>query len=231
MADELQISGEGRGGEPSGADQIERIRAEVVAMLERGELSPGDRLLEARLARRLNISRNLTREALRALEQAGIVRIVPNRGAEVRRLSLEDGLDLYDVRAGLARTAGRLAAKRISRLQLDELEELQRQLQVAVSQDDAMLYNTVNSRFHAVVFQGARSKRLAFFNDMVEEELRLFLYRVFYSATAFANSWNEHQRLLDALIAGDEAAASAAFEEHIISGKARLVDGEVTVRL
>lgn len=200
-------------------------------MLERGELAPGERLREARLARRLNIGRNVTREALRTLEQAGLVRIVPNRGAEVRKLSLEEALELYDIRAGLARTAGRLAAKRIGRIQLEEMKDLQRQLQVAISQDDARLYNTVNNRFHALVFDGARNKRLAAYNAMVDEELNLFLSRSYYSADAFATSWAEHQRLLDALLVGDEASASSAFEDHIIGGKSRLVNGEVTVRL
>lgn len=224
-------NGEGEKSVLGDADTVERIRSEVVAMLERGELAPGERLREARLARRLNIGRNATREALRSLEQAGLVRIVPNRGAEVRKLSLEEALELYDIRAGLARTAGRLAAKRLGRVQLEELKDLQRQLQVAISQDDARLYNTVNSRFHAVVFDGARNKRLSAFNDMVDEELNLFLSRSYYSADAFATSWAEHQRLLDALLVGDEASASAAFEDHIIGGKSRLVNGEVTVRL
>ncbi|WP_285295330.1 GntR family transcriptional regulator [Aureimonas altamirensis] len=219
---------------PRGADsvgeQIERVRGEVVAMLDRGELVPGERLLEARLARRLNVGRNIAREALRALEQVGIVRIVPNRGAKLCKLSMEDALELYDLRAGLARTAARLAAKRINRAQLDEMQDLQRQLQLAVNHDDALLYNTINCRFHEIVFQGARNKRLETYNSMVEDELKLFLSRSFYSASAFASSWEEHQRVLDGLLEGDEKKASDAFEGHIISGKARLINGEVSLR-
>ncbi|KAA0969649.1 FCD domain-containing protein [Aureimonas fodinaquatilis] len=211
-------------------EQIERVRSEVIAMLDRGEISPGERLLEARLARRLNVSRNIAREALRALEQVGIVRIVPNRGAEVRKLSMEDALELYDLRAGLARTAARLAAKRINRIQLDEMQELQRQLQHAVNHDDALLYNTINHRFHEIVFKAARNTRLASYNAMVEDELRLFLNRTFYSASAFASSWEEHQRVLDGLLEGDEKKSSDAFENHIIGGKARLINGEVSLR-
>lgn len=211
-------------------EQIERVRSEIVAMLDRGEISPGERLLEARLARRLNVGRNIAREALRALEQIGIVRIVPNRGAELRKLSMEDALELYDLRAGLARTAARLATKRINRIQLEEMQELQRQLQLAVNHDDALLYNTINHRFHEIVFQGARNKRLTSYNSMVEDELRLFLSRSFYSASAFASSWEEHQHVVDAMIDGDEKRASDAFENHIISGKSRLINGEVSLR-
>lgn len=214
----------------AGGDQVERIRAEIVAMLERGELLPGERLLEARLARKMNIGRNVTREALRALEQAGLVRFVPNRGAEVRRLTLRDALDLYDLRAGLARTAGRLAAKRIHRVQLEEMQDLQRQMQIAVNNDDSLLYNTINSRFHAVVFESARNKRLSEYNDALTDELRLYLTRSFYSAAVFASSWEEHGRILDALLLGDEAAAAEAFEKHILQGKDRVVNGEVSIR-
>ncbi len=210
--------------------RIERIRLEVVAMLERGELAPGQRLREARLARRLNIGRNVTREGLRSLEQAGLVKIVPNRGAEIRKFSMEDALDLYDLRAGLARTAGRLAARRIDRNQLDEMQDVQRQLQLAVGHNDAPLYNTINHRFHALIFEGARNIRLSDYNAALDDELRLFLTRSFYSASAFASAWEEHQRVLDALTAGDDVAAAVAFEAHVLQGKARLVGGEVSLR-
>ncbi len=210
--------------------QVERIRSEITAMIARGELVPGERLREARLARQLNIGRNVTREALRALEQAGIVRIVPNRGAEIRKLSMEDALDLYDLRSGLARAAARLAARRVDRDQLEELADLQRQLSFAIDRDDAPLYTTVNRRFHAVIFEAARNPRLSDYNDALEEELKLFLTRTSYSAAAFRKSWEEHQRVLDALLAGEDMAAADAFEAHVIQGKTRLVEGEVSVR-
>lgn len=211
-------------------DQIERIRVEVSAMLETGELLPGARLREAKLARRLNIGRNVAREGLRALEQVGIVRFVPNKGAEVRKLAMEEALHLYDVRSALAHGAARLAAKRITKVQLEEMAEMQRQMTHAMQHDDALLYNTINRRFHELVFEGARNMRLSAMNDAVQEELRLFLSNTFYSAAAFARSWNEHQLILEALIAGDEAAAAAAFESHVLEGKARLIDGHVAVK-
>src|SRR5690349_7693980 len=96
------------------SSRLDDIRAQVRAMITNGTLKPGDRVNEQALAAQLGVGRNSAREALRLLERSGLVRIVPNRGAEVRKITLEEALDLYDVRAGLARVAGRLAASRLS---------------------------------------------------------------------------------------------------------------------
>ncbi len=94
-------------------------------MLRSGALVPGERLKEFDLAQRLQVNRSVAREALRTLEYAGLVRIVPNRGAELRKLSMEEALNLYDLRAGLARAAARSAALRAERAEVKQLQELQ----------------------------------------------------------------------------------------------------------
>src|SRR5687768_9965606 len=91
----------------------EVIRDQVRSMIDNGTLRPGERVNEQALAQQLGVGRNSAREALRSLERTGLIRIVPNRGAEVRKVSLEEALDLYDVRAGIAHVAGRLATMRL----------------------------------------------------------------------------------------------------------------------
>jgi DNA-binding GntR family transcriptional regulator len=101
--------------------KLDEIREKVRMLIQNGELKPGERVNEQALAGQLGVSRNAAREALRSLEQSGLVTIIPNRGAEVRRVLLEDALHLYDIRAGLSRTSGRLIALRITAEEEKEL--------------------------------------------------------------------------------------------------------------
>ncbi len=199
-------------------------------MLRTGELVPGERLKEIDLTQRLQISRSLAREALRMLEYAGLVRIIPNRGAEIRKLSMEEALNLYDLRAGLARVAGRSAARRANREQIQRLQELQNELAAVLETGDALRYNQINISFHSLIFESARNLRLRATNAAVDDELCLFLANTHYTPNAFERSWREHQAIVDAIRNGDPEAAANAFEAHVLEGKKRLVDGQVTIR-
>ena len=83
--------------------RLDDIKEEVRRMIAQGKLLPGERVNEQALAAQLGVGRNATREALRSLERSGLMRIVPNRGAEVRKVSLEAALDLV----GADRISGR----------------------------------------------------------------------------------------------------------------------------
>ncbi len=208
----------------------ERVRDEVRAMLRSGALVPGERLKEFDLAQRLQVNRSVAREALRTLEYAGLVRIVPNRGAELRKLSMEEALNLYDLRAGLARAAARSAALRAERAEVKQLQELQNAAAAVLDTGDARRYNQINMSFHSLIFTAARNPRLRTMNAAVDDELSLFLTNTHYTPNAFERSWQEHQQVVDAIRNRDSEAAAGAFESHVLKGKQRLVDGQVTIR-
>src|ERR1700738_217344 len=86
----------------------------IEQMILNGGLKAGERINENQFAASLAISRGPIREALRALEQAGLVRVVANRGVFVRELSLEEAIDAYDVRATLFGLAGQTLASFIT---------------------------------------------------------------------------------------------------------------------
>jgi DNA-binding GntR family transcriptional regulator len=96
----------------------ELVQDEVLRMIKAGELPAGARLNELDLAERLRISRPPLREALRALEEAGLVRLERNRGMFVRDVSALEALEMYQVRAGLDDQAGRLLSPIITDKQL-----------------------------------------------------------------------------------------------------------------
>ena len=88
-----------------------------------GELKPGERLMEIHLADRLGVSRTPIREAIRMLELEGLVTMIPRRGAEVSRISRQDIRDVLEVRLVLDSLATKLACKRITEDQKEELKK------------------------------------------------------------------------------------------------------------
>ena len=105
------------------------VQRELERRIIGGELAPGDKLNEEDIAGQLNVSRGPVREAFRALESAGLVRMEKNRGVFVRQVSIQEADEIYEVRAGLDELVGRLLAGRIKPAELAELRELLKKMQ------------------------------------------------------------------------------------------------------
>lgn len=206
------------------ASRLDEIQEEVRAMIADGTLQPGERVNEQALAAKLGVGRNSAREALRSLERSGLVRIVPNRGAEVRKVSLEAALDLYDVRAGIARTAGRLAAARLEADEETRLLGLMDQMEGALKARDGSTYHKLNTEFHDLLMDIAKNPRLIELNDTIEAELSLYLRKGVYTMAQMQLSHSEHKQLVDALCNGRVAETAELFENHILTGKQRMLD-------
>jgi DNA-binding GntR family transcriptional regulator len=206
------------------ASKLGDVRKQIRIMIQNGELPAGERVNEQGLATQLGIGRNAAREALRSLEQAGLVRIIPNRGAEVRRLSLEEALDLYELRAGLARTAGKLIALRLTAKEERALSALMTQMGKAVSLRDPARYHALNTEFHRQLMEATKSSRLIEVNQAIQDELKLYLHKGVLSPAQMQASHREHGLIFAAVRSGDSELAAKAFEAHILTGKKRMLD-------
>ena len=203
---------------------VERARTQLEQMILLGKLQPGDRLNELALASRFGISRAHLREAVRALEEARLVQVIANRGAHVRKLDLSEALELFDVRAGLARSAGRLAVLRSTRVQIKEIQDIHRRMGAATSSADPAKFHELNLRFHALLLEAAANLRLRELDLAVRNEMQLYIRQNVSSQAQLRVSYEEHDAIMSALLAGDEDACGAAFERHILNGKRRLMD-------
>jgi DNA-binding GntR family transcriptional regulator len=206
------------------AGTVERVRVQLEQMILSGELQPGDHLNELSLSTRFGISRAHLREAVRGLEQARLVQVIVNRGAHVRKLELPEALELFDVRAGLARAAGRLAVLRGTRAQIKEIQTIHRRMGVAASNAELTKFHDLNLRFHAALLEAAANARLRQVDLAVRNEMQPYIRRNVSSEAQLRVSYEEHGAIVSALLAGDGEACGAAFERHILNGKRRLID-------
>ena len=203
---------------------FEELRENVEGRILNGSLAPGEKLHEDKLSADLTVGRGTIREVLRVLEREGLVTIIHNRGAFVRELSVGDALELYDLRAGLARLAGRLLAQRITRENIELLEALNAEINEAAGAVDLKRFYDVNEVFHSKTLEFAQNRRVFEIDVGIEKELRLILRRPVLGPALLRLSCRHHREMLDALTDGDEERAAAAFEKHVLVGKQRFLD-------
>jgi DNA-binding GntR family transcriptional regulator len=193
-------------------------------MILAGEVLPGERLNELALSRRLNVSRAPLREAMRSLEQLGLLEIVPNRGALVRQVSMKDALDLYDLRAALFRGAARLAARRALPEEVARLQQLNKAMQEAAASKRVAVYYVRNLEFHTGLMAAGGNVPMARAYDRAVKGLHLFRRRSLVHPAQLGLSLQEHEDMLNAISARDAAAAGDAAERHIMLGRDRMLD-------
>ncbi|MCC7487344.1 MAG: FCD domain-containing protein [Burkholderiales bacterium] len=216
---------------PSAAQVVDMLRSqtlvgavqgEIERMILDGELKMGERVNEIALATRLNVSRGPVREACRSLAQAGLIESQVNRGFFVRKLALKEVVDLYDLRAGLMRIAGKLIASRITNERLGRIRALVDEMDDARRRDEDARFRDLNSEFHAALVEAADNRRLAEIYQGLVKEIRLYR-RGLVSTGAMELSNREHRLILDAIVAKDGERTAVAMEDHILQGKARFL--------
>jgi len=136
------------------------VQEEIVRMILSGELDAGAQVKEFAIADRLGVGRSSVREAFRALEEAGLVRLEKNRGVFVRQISDDEAEEMYSVRAGLDELAGRLLAPRITDAELDELRRMVEELEACLAPESFETYFPLNLRFHDRIVEMVGNRKL-----------------------------------------------------------------------
>lgn len=199
------------------------VQQELERRIVGGEIASGTKLNEVEVATMLGVSRGPVREAFRALSQAGLVRLEKNRGVFVRQVSLEEANEYYEVRAALEGLIGRLAARRIGATEVEQLRTVVRRMQQVERSRVADAYFDLNMEFHELMANAARNNALlANYRGVVNQ---LDLYRratISRSTDNIPLSTLEHEAIVNAVAARDEATAEQLMTEHVLLSRERL---------
>jgi DNA-binding GntR family transcriptional regulator len=200
------------------------VQRELERLILAGEVKPGERINEQHVAQRLQVSRGPVREALRGLERAGLVEARVNRGVYVREVSVEQALEIYEMRGLITGFAcARLAAASTAD-QRGELAGLVAQMERAASAGDQALYYAINLGFHDKLMLFAGNMRAKAMYDALVKESHLCRRRSLFSPRNMGESNAEHAAMLDAIRRGDAETARKVGEEHIVGGRRRFLD-------
>jgi len=197
------------------------LKTELERLIFDGKIKAGERINESNLAAHFKTSRGPLREALQALGEQGLISFARNRGAFVRRLSLDEAEELYDLRAALDDEVGRKLAGKLTTEQGAGLDALLQEMEGNVKTNDISRYYLNNLRFHDLLVQYAGNRRLAEIYRRVIKELHLFRLQGLYAGGA-AISNVEHRYILRAIQTGDADGAGQALRHHIEAARIRM---------
>lgn len=198
------------------------VQAEIEQMILRGELAVGARINESDLATRFGISRGPVREALRALEECGLVRSEKNRGVFVREISLAEADEIYDLREALDEMIGQRLAQRITAAQLKALAALLQEMDDAMARQDIKRYHGLNLEFHDALVDFVGNARLSETYRRLTKELLLFRLRGLQDGGGFAVSNAEHKAVVKAIASRDAERAGRVLRAHAADSRARM---------
>jgi DNA-binding GntR family transcriptional regulator len=205
------------------------VRDDMLALILKGVLAPGQRINEPDVASRLQVSRVPVREALRELESSGLVISRKHSGVFVRQLDAAEIRDLYQMRGLLDGFAGRCAAglpaeqREALLLLLDASVDAMR---LAASQQDVQCYYAENLRFHWAIVESAGNRQLSDSYRGIVQKLHLSRLKNLAQDVGMQASIAEHVDIVQALRNADAPRCEALMAHHVGDAYERLLDAE-----
>ena len=199
------------------ADTVERaaVDQQIREAILGGEFAPHQRLIEADLSDRFAATRAAVRTALLTLASEGLVERLPNRGARVRAISVEEAIEIVEVRVGLESLCARKAAERVDADAIEWLRDLRDRIGSAVSSGDLVEYSRLNQGMDRRLRELSGHSTATQLLERLRAQSARHQFRLAFAPGRAARSAPEHIAIIDAVIAGDADAAEAATRTHL----------------
>ncbi len=180
-----------------------------------GELKPGERLMEVALADKLGVSRTPVREAIRMLEQEGLAVLLPRRGAHVASIDNKQLEDMLEARRTLEAFTVNAACGRITKEQIEELREYNKNFKEAVRSGDTVTMADSDYIFHEAIAKAAGNSRIMEILQHLREQLFRYQYEYLKDASHHAHLIEEHEAICAAFEEGENNKAVELIKMHI----------------
>lgn len=179
----------------------------------------GDKIVEAKLADELGVSRTPVREALKQLELDGLVDNIPNRGVVVKGISNQDIHDIYTIRVAIEGIAARWAVERMEEQVVEDLKEIYDLMEFYTFKNDIDKIFELNTKFHETIYMATKSRYL----EQVLRDFQLFIKSTRSKSLKCegrsTEALDEHKAILEGFIEHDAEKAYNATVKHIESSR------------
>ena len=191
----------------------------------KGELKPGEGLMEIQLANKLGVSRTPVREAIRKLELEGLVLMIPRKGAEVAEITRQDMEDVLEVRTALEELAVKDACDHITDAQLSELKKASNEFKKALLEGkDLVTCADADMHFHDVILSATNNRRLIQMLNNLSEQMYRYRMEYLKDERTHKTLIEEHDAIRRALKKHDKVKAGAAIRVHIDNQKRSILE-------
>ena len=203
------------------------LHHELVSRLQtliiNAELEPGSKVPEKLLCDQFGVSRTPLREALKVLASDGLVRLEPNRGAWVTRVTIEEVEEVFPVLGALEALSGELACQNITDAEIETVQELHARMLKSYKDSDLDAYFSINQQIHRAILVAAGNSTLT----SSCEALSLRMQRARYLANMTQGRWREavqeHENILAFLVARDGPNLAKTLMGHMNSKRLSVV--------
>ncbi len=166
----------------------------------KGELEPGERLMEKQLAEKMGVSRTPIREAIRKLELEGLVIMVPRKGAEVAMITEQDIKDVLEVRAALESLAVKLACQRMEKQDINNLLAVNDAFTGAAKRHDVETVIKKDVEFHDTIYAATNNNKLVGMINNLQEQIYRFRVEYIRELEDFDDIVREHEEIVAAIV-------------------------------
>lgn len=196
---------------------VQSVHTILLEGLDEGSFKPGDRVKAAEIAKRLGVSRAPVREALHVLAGQGLVELLPDKGAVMRDLNIEDLIQIYEVSGAVVSVAVAAAARRIhERDNADRVRAAADRIQAAGNEPPSFRFYLLLNDFHYVLNEIAEKPYVDFVMGILNIEYwNRFLAEAIDLTQHMPGYIANYSRLANAILAGDWRAAEATMASHI----------------
>jgi DNA-binding GntR family transcriptional regulator len=191
----------------------DQLRDEILE----GVFPPGERLVELNLSQRYGVGRAAIRAALVELDSEGLVDRAANRGATVRRISLDEAIEIAEVRGMLEGLIARYAAVNATESERSELNSLIDDMRAVVTRGDQLAYSKLNALLHRRLREISRHDIANELVANLRNRAAHHQYRLALMPGRSDVSLPQHATIVDAVVSGDPEAAEKAMHEHLAS--------------
>ncbi|AZM59449.1 MULTISPECIES: GntR family transcriptional regulator [unclassified Streptomyces] len=200
-----------------GVTAARRAADELRKAILSGEMVPGQRLVEVELAETYGVTRASLRQALLDLAAEGLVERIPNRGARVRVVPIEEAIAITECRMVLEGLCAAKAAERATDDDIARLRGLGDEMQAAVAAGEPLKYSQLNQAMHRLVLEMSGQKAAAELIDRLRAQLIRHQYKLALQPGRPAVSLPQHLAIIESIANRDPEAAEAAARRHVDS--------------
>lgn len=193
----------------------QRIERALVEEISAGQLAPGERLDETRLAARFGASRTPVREALMRLTAQGVLVSGEKRGVFVAEYSREELSQIFEAMHEIEAACARIASQRLNFLAKSEIEAAQAKCLEAANTGDRMAYLRANEAFHLTIYRATGNPYMAEIAMEFRRRTGPFRAKKFATTQDLIDSAKSHQDLIDDIFSGDQVVATNGMREHM----------------
>lgn len=199
---------------------FDRIREDIL----NNKYKVGEKIVEAKLADELGVSRTPVREALKQLELDGLVENIPNRGVVVKGITNQDIADIYTIRMEIEGIAAKWCVERMDDSHIDTLKEIYELMEFYTFKKDVEKCFELNTKFHETIYMATKSRYL----EHVLKDFQIFMkstrIKSLKTEGRMDNSLEEHRLILEALVNRDQELAVERIKKHIDNSRKKVYE-------